>query len=110
MMIYVALVVMSLTAAAASLFLKKASSAGSGLTKLLMDKNLYVGGFLYVAAALLNVYILRYLDYSVVMPMGSVTYIWTMLLSFFFLGEKISKEKVVGVICIIAGAVCVAMP
>lgn len=109
MMIYAALVLMSFTAAAASLFFKKASTGG-GLTKLLVDKNFYIGGFLYGAAALLNLYILRYLDYSVVMPMGSVTYIWTMLLSFFFLGEKISREKVLGVLCIIVGAVCVATP
>ncbi len=109
MMVYAALLAMSFTAAAASLFFKKASSKG-GLTKLIADKNFYIGGFLYVAAAFLNLYILRYLDYSVVMPAGSVTYVWTMFLSFFFLGEKISREKVLGVICIVVGAACVAMP
>lgn len=102
------MVLMSLVAAAASLFFKKAS-ASDGLIKMITNANLYIGGFLYVFAALMNIYILRFLDYSVVMPMGAITYIWTMVLSFFALGETITKKKIFGVACIILGAVCVAM-
>ncbi len=107
-MIYLIIVLMSFVAAAASLFFKKASGS-DGLVKMITNKNLYIGGFLYVFAALINIYILRYLDYSVVMPMGSITYIWTMALSFLVLGETITKKKIFGVACIILGAVCVAM-
>lgn len=106
-MIYIIMIFMSFVAAVASLFFKKASGS-SGLVSLITNKNLYIGGFLYVLAALLNVYILRFLDYSVVMPMGAITYIWTMVLSFFILSENISKKKILGVFCIILGAVCVA--
>lgn len=107
-MIYLIMVVMSFVAATASLFFKKASGS-DGLLKMITDKNLYIGGFLYVFAAVMNIYILRFLDYSVVMPMGSITYIWTMILSFFVLGELITKKKIFGVACIILGAICVAM-
>lgn len=107
-MMYVLVVVMDFVAALASLFFKKASSS-DGLLGMLRNLNLYIGGFLYVIAALFNIYILRYLDYSVVMPLGSITYVWTMILSFVILKEKISRKKILGVACIIAGAVCVAL-
>ena len=106
-MIYLAMIFMSFVAAAASLFFKKASGS-DGLLKMMTDINLYIGGFLYVFAALMNIYILRFLDYSVVMPLGAITYIWTMALSFLVLGETITKKKIFGVACIILGAVCVA--
>lgn len=109
MMMYVLVIAMDLVAAVASLFFKKASSS-DGLLSMLRNVNLYIGGVLYVLAALFNIYILRYLDYSVVMPLGSITYVWTMILSFFILKENISKKKIAGVACIIAGAVCVALP
>lgn len=107
-MMYVLIVVMDFVAAMASLFFKKASS-GAGILGMLRNPSLYIGGFLYVVAALFNIYILRYLDYSVVMPLGSITYVWTMILSFVILKENISCKKILGVACIIIGAVSVAM-
>lgn len=105
---YLLLILMTLMAAIASLFLKKASS-GDGLTQIIKSPNLYTGGILYVMTALINVYVLRFLDYSVVMPLGAVTYIWTMVFSFFFLNEKMTFRKVSGVIVILIGAVLVAL-
>lgn len=109
MMLYVLVVVMSLVAATASMFFKKASGSG-GILAMLRNPSLYIGGVLYVIAALFNIYILRYLEYSVVMPLGSLTYIWTMLLSFAILHENVSRKKIIGVACIIVGAVFVALP
>lgn len=106
---YLLVIIMDLVAATASLFFKKASSS-DGFLGMLRNPNLYIGGMLYVVAALFNIYILRYLDYSVVMPLGSITYVWTMILSFMVLHENVSRKKILGVACIIAGAVCVAMP
>lgn len=108
-MIYVFFVLfMTLMGSLASLFLKKASSA-SGLKTLLFQKSLYIGGSLYVTAAVINIYVLRFLDYSVVLPLTSITYIWTMFLSHFVLKEKISLKKILGVILITVGAVFVAL-
>ncbi len=107
-MIYFFLILcMTFMGAVASVFFKRASES-DGLWKLLLNVNLYVGGFLYVAAAGINIVVLRYLDYLVVLPLSSVTYIWTMVLSYWILRERITKRKVLGVLCIVAGAVCVA--
>lgn len=103
---YVILIVMTLIGSIASLFLKKASGS-EAITKLLKDKNIYIGGFLYLLSAVLNIYVLKYLDYSVVLPLTSITYIWTLVISYKVLKEKISLKKIVGVICILIGALII---
>lgn len=108
MIFIVCLIVMTFMGAVASLFFKKASGA-NGIFETIKSINLYVGVCLYGAAALLNIWILRYLDYSVVLPLTSLTYIWTMVLSYFFLKERISKKKILGVVLILAGAIFVSM-
>lgn len=105
---YIVLVIMTLSGAVASLFLKK-SSASESIIATIKNINLYIGGALYLVSALLNIYVLRYLDYSVVLPLTSVTYIWTMVISYFILKEKISKKKIGGVILILVGAVLVSV-
>ena len=62
---YLILLVMTIMGSVASFFLKKASS-NKTIKDLILNKNIYIGGFLYLFAALLNVYILKYLNYSVV--------------------------------------------
>lgn len=92
----------------ASLFLKKASG-NENFLKMLFNFNLYVGGGLYLLSAVLNIYVLKYLDYSVVLPLTSITYIWTMVLSYFSLKERITVKKVFGVALIVGGAVLVSL-
>lgn len=99
---------MGFLAAIASYFLKKATCSDT-LIDLLFCKYLYIGGFLYVFAALLNVYLLQVMPYSVVGPLCSVTYIWTIILSYKLLGEKLSSKKIIGVALILIGAICVAI-
>lgn len=107
MICYFVLLLMTMIGAIASLFLKKASGA-SGVRMLLTNGNLYIGGCLYVLGILLNIYVLRYLDYTVVLPMTSFTYVWTMVVSYWALNEKITKKKLLGVCLIVVGAVFVA--
>ncbi len=107
-MVYVVLLVMTLMGSVASLFLKKASGT-KGLLGMLRNVNLYVGGGLYVLSAVLNIWVLRFLDYSVVLPLTSLTYMWTMFMSRAFLKEKITVRKIIGVVLIIIGAVLVSM-
>ena len=109
MIFYIAvLVVMTFLGATASLFLKKASGS-EGVLALMQNVNFYLGGMLYLLAAVLNIYILKFLEYSVVLPLTSLTYIWTMALSYFVLKEKITGRKMLGVALILAGAVVVSM-
>lgn len=99
---------MTFIGSVASLFLKKASGSDN-IVKLLTNKNLYIGGILYVSSALINIYVLKFLDYSVVLPLTSITYIWTMVFSYFILKEKITNKKIFGVLFILLGAICVAI-
>lgn len=103
---YIVLIVMTIIGSIASLFLKKASNSET-IIKLLKNKNIYLGGGLYLTSAILNIYILKYLDYSVVLPLTSITYIWTLIISYKVLKEKISLKKVVGVIFILLGAIII---
>lgn len=104
---FMLLIVMTVMGAFAGLFLKKASGSSS-IKKLILNINLYLGGGLYFLSALLNIYILKYIDYSVVLPLTAITYIWTMFISFFVLHEKISRRKMMGIAIILIGAICVA--
>lgn len=91
----------------ASLFLKRASGS-NGIVELLKNINLYLGGCLYLGAAIINIIVLRYLDYSVVLPLTSITYIWTMAVSYLILKEKVTAKKIAGVCLIVIGAIAVS--
>ena len=108
MLYFMLLLVMTFLGSIASLFLKRASGA-EGIADLICNIHFYVGSFLYLTSAFLNIYVLRYLDYSVVLPLTSFTYIWTMVFSYFILKEKITGKKVLGVALILVGAVAVSI-
>lgn len=104
----VCLLLMTMLGAIASLFLKRSSGA-DGMLSMFKNINLYIGGFLYLVSAMLNIWFLRHLDYSVVLPLTSLTYIWTMVLSYMVLQEKITRKKIFGVILILSGATIVSL-
>ena len=99
---------MTLLGAFAGLFLKRASN-NLNIRKLLINYNLYIGGFMYLIAAIINIYILSKMDYSLVLPLTSATYIWTLFISRIILKEKITSRKVAGVLCIITGAILISI-
>lgn len=101
-MIVVLLFCMTLAGSIAALFLKRASDANS-IIALLTNYNLYAGGLLYVLAASLNILVLRKLDYSIVLPLSSFTYIWTAIISHIVLKEKITAKKIIGLAFIVLG-------
>lgn len=100
---------MTAMGAFAGYFLKRASSAGGNIFKQMFNWNFILGAIIYVLSACINIYLLKFVDYSVIYPMGAVTYIWTMLVSYFFLKEKITGRKIAGVVLIIAGAVLISV-
>lgn len=107
-MIYLFLIFMTFLGAFASYCLKNAAIHDSLLITF-KDRNLYIGGALYFLSALLNIYILKFLDYSMVFPLTSLTYIWTMVISWNLLSEKINKQKICGVCLILIGAIFVSL-
>ena len=95
----------------ASYFFKNASFRleGANVFKLLREKAFWTGGLLYLAAAANNIFLLCYLDYSILLPMSSITYIWTMIIASKLLGERITVRKIVGVAAIVCGASLLAL-
>jgi len=94
----------------ASYYFKNASLRldGPNIFLLLREKPLWIGGLLYLVAAANNIFLLGYLDYSILLPLSSITYIWTMLIAYKLLGEKITKKKIIGVAAIVCGALLLA--
>ena len=99
--------IMTLSGTFGAIFFKKASAAidPKHLLLMLKNKHLYIGGCFYLIGAALNIVLLRYMDYSIVYPMTSLTYIWTMIVSYLIFKEKMNVHKVIAVCCIIAGIV-----
>ena len=104
---YILILLMTLLGAISSLFLKKASGSNS-IYKIFFNINLWIGGFLYFISAIFNIIVLKELDYSVVLPITSLTYVWTFLLAYFIFKEKMSIEKLCGIILVVLGAFCVS--
>lgn len=107
-LLFVLLIVMTLMGAVAAFFLKKASGF-KNITELIKNYNLYIGAGLYLLSAIINIIVLRYLNYSVVLPLTSITYVWTMVISYLLLKEKIGIKKLLGVSFIIIGCICIVI-
>jgi len=105
---YLLMITMTFVASFASFFLKKSTNDNTILS-IINNKHFYIGGFLYIIAACLNIWILQKLPYSVVVPFGSITYIWTMIIAGLFLKEKIDIKKIIGVVLILAGVICITI-
>ena len=108
--LYAMVIVGCAVGAFASYFFKGASSSISGLNVmvLLTQKSFWLGAILYLLAAINNIFLLQYFDYSILLPLSSITYIWTMLIAKRLLGETITRRKIFGVIAIIIGAILIS--
>jgi drug/metabolite transporter (DMT)-like permease len=95
---------MTMAGALGGYYFKKATSHRIGFhTSFLFP--FFIGGTLYFIGAVINIMVLKRLPYTIVFPLTSVTYIWTLIISHFFLGEKITEKKIAGVVFIIIGSI-----
>ncbi|KGP71848.1 EamA family transporter [Pontibacillus yanchengensis] len=101
-------ILMTLFGSLGGFFFKKAGDHPLGFNLPFLMK-VGTGGTFYLAGALLNIYLLTLLPYTVVYPITSVTYIWTMLLSAIFLHETITIKKVIGVLLISGGSILLVL-
>lgn len=108
-MTFLVLLLMGFFASVASFFLKKSTVDGLDIKRLVFNPYLYLGGGLYVLSALMNLYLLKRLPYSIVVPLGSLTYIWTLWSAHKFLGEAVTKEKIIGICFILLGVYIMAV-
>jgi uncharacterized membrane protein len=95
---------MTLFGSLGSYFFKKATVYLDAINKEFL-LNLFVGGGLYLAGAILNIILLKAAPYTIVYPLTSITYIWTMFISRTLLNERISIKKMIGVFLVILGAI-----
>ncbi len=100
---------MTFVGATAGLNLKKATTYIRRKQDIFKSHNLIIGIVLYGCAALINIGVLQYLAYTIVLPMTSITYVWSMFLSHRYLGENITRLKQIGMICIIIGAILISI-
>ncbi|MDR0322103.1 MAG: EamA family transporter [Treponema sp.] len=103
---FIILVVMTIIASFGSFLIKKASNSGT-IIGIFTNKYLYISAILYLVSSVLSMWLLKRLDYSIVVPLNSLCIIWTMLIAYFFLKEKIGIEKIIGVLLIISGVICI---
>lgn len=101
-MMYILVLIMTVVGAFGAYFLKRASAA-NGVFGLLKTPALYAGAGLYGLSAILNIMLLRVLPYSVVLPLTSLTYVWTAIIGWRLLKERISLRMLCGIACIIGG-------
>lgn len=103
-LIFFLLVLMTLLGAFGGYAFKRLSLYKVGINKGFLSY-FFFGGSLYFAGAILNIILLRYLPYTKLYPLTSITYVWTMLISYFLLSEKITLKKTIGLVLIIFGAI-----
>ena len=98
-------VLMTILGAFGSLCLKKGAAGNRGLLSLAFNPWFDCGGVLYFVSALLDIWLLKHLPYVVVLPLSSLTYVWSMLLARAAFGDRITGMKILGLVLIGVGVV-----
>jgi len=100
---YIILILFTLLGSIGGFFFKKAVDNSQVIIKTIFETYLYIGIILYIGSAFLNILVLKELPYTVVLPLTSITYIWSFLLAYILLDEKIGFKKILGILFIIVG-------
>jgi len=103
-MIALFVIPMTLLGSFGSLAFKRAS-ANTSAFHLIKSKSLYLGICLYGLASILHIFFLKYYDLSMVAPLMSLTYVWTLFISARHLKEAITKRKILGISLLLIGVI-----
>ena len=87
----------------ALLFKMASSSFSLPPWKLITNWRLMLGGLLYLISTVPFLIAVKYEDISLLYPFVSTSYIWVVLMSIFFLGEKMNLWKWFGIVLILIG-------
>jgi uncharacterized membrane protein len=91
-----------------ALYLKTgAAKLNLGLRYLILNGRLLLGVTLFATSSLAYVVALRQGELSVLYPLVSLGYIWTLLWSALFLKERITRNKLFGLLLIVLGIVLI---
>jgi len=91
-----------------AVFLKAGSGRlkSSSVLTLLLNWRLALGVVFFVTSSFFFIVAIKYGELSVLYPMVSLGYVWTMLWSRIFFGEPFTKAKFIGLGMILLGIVC----
>ncbi|MDO5707979.1 MAG: EamA family transporter [Andreesenia angusta] len=103
------IIAMTLFGALGSFYLKKSADSMTNIFSLLKDKNFYIGIILFCLGAVFNIYGLRFVDYSILFPIKSLAYIWTIIIARIFLNEKLTRYKLAGISLILIGVIVLSI-
>jgi EamA-like transporter family. len=101
----------TLSGSLGAIYLKKAMNEMPTLSmkNILTSKDFYIGSILYIVSAGTSIILFKHLQYSIAFPMSSISYIWTILISHFVFKEKITWQKIVAILFLIAGVICLGI-
>ncbi len=104
------LAITTFSGSAGALALKQGMNELADLTfvKAITNKWLLIGSFLYIVSAVTNIVLFNYLAYSIAFPMTSLTYVWTVFISYFTFKEKITPLKLFSIGLIVIGVIIIS--
>ncbi|MCM1988545.1 EamA family transporter [Oceanirhabdus seepicola] len=111
-MFYMLIIINTLLGAIGGLLIKISSSKESSrnsFIKWIFSKEFIVGTLFYVLAIIMNIILLKYIQYIVFIACLSLTYVWTLFLSNIFLKERITQKKLLAISLIILGTIVVSI-
>ncbi len=76
---------------------------------LLKSYKAFIGCGFFFVSSIIFVIGLQYGELSVLYPLTSLSYIWTCLISTKLLNERITKNKVIGIACIMIGVTLIGL-
>lgn len=98
------IIVSSLFTAAGQFLLKSGTNKGVENGFAIITNIPLIGGLIfYFIAAILLIYSLKKGELSVLYPIYAISYIWVLLISYFFFNESINLLKLIGVLLIMIG-------
>jgi drug/metabolite transporter (DMT)-like permease len=99
----VLVLLMSILSALGAYFLKVAANKTESNRNLARHPELWLGIFLYLAGAACIILLMQRIEYSVAVPLGALTYLFSLLFGHWWLKEKITRSRILGVLLIVAG-------
>lgn len=92
-----------------AVFLKLGASKMQGGVRSILNIRLAIGVALFVGSSVPFVMGLKHGELSVLYPMVSLGYVWTLFWSRLFFGEPITRAKIGALAMILAGIVCIGV-
>lgn len=82
-------------------------SSKKSMRNIFKNKFLFAGLFLYGFGTILFILSLRGGELTVLYPLVATSYIWTIFLANHYLKEKITRNKIIGILLIILGLILI---